>query len=469
MEKFIGRERELSRLEGIWGSERGKAVVVFGRRRIGKSSLLMRFCSDRRSIYIECVRGSLNDNLRIIARVLESFDGRHRGDYAFLGDALEDITGLCREERTVVVFDELPYLISSGPQVASLLQHFMDGLARDTDTMVVMCGSSISVMKRETTDYDRPLYGRFDHRMKVGPMSYSECALFHPHMAEIDRMMLYLTVGGIPKYHLDSEATDYRSYIERHFLSADGDLRDEAEAIITAEFAPRDRYLAIVNAISDGRTSLKEISERADLDKAMCLRCLDELTEVGVVDTVHPMMGAPKRPVYRIADNMVAFCQDVVMASKAMPFDAPGRKYAHLEQRIRSFLGHRFEDICADYVTRHWDCLEIGRWWGPDESKQIRELDIAATVLEGDVKVSLFGDCKFIKDEYAAGTLRAFRRTVALTKDDRTQRLVLFAVSGFDAEVVDEARMGYVTLVGLDELAGDGGGSRRPGRARKRC
>ena len=237
------------------------------------------------------------------------------------------------------------------------------------------------------------------------------------------------------------------------------DLRDEAEAVITAEFAPRDRYLAIVNAISDGRTSLKEISERADLDKAMCLRCLDELTEVGVVDTVHPMMGAPKRPVYRIADSMVAFCQDVVMASKAMPFDAPGRKYARLEQRIRSFLGDRFEDLCADYVTRHWDCLEIGRWWGPDESRQMRELDIAATVLEGDVKVSLFGDCRFIKDEYTAGTLRAFRRTVALTKDDRTQRLVLFAVPGFDAEVVDEARMGYVTLVGLDELAGNGGGS----------
>ena len=75
-------------------------------------------------------------------------------------------------------------------------------------------------------------------------------------------------------------------------------------------------------------------------------------------------------------------------------------------------------------------------------------------MLEGDVKVSLFGDCKFINSEYAYSTLRRFRRDIELTKDDRTQRIVLFSVSGFDDEVMDEAAMGYVTLVGLDDLTG---------------
>ena len=454
MGRFIGREKELSRLEGVWDSKGSKTVVMYGRRRIGKSELLRRFSSDRRSVYIECVQGSLNDNLHIIAGVLGSIDGRHRDDYRYLQDALDDITGYCRPERTVVVFDELPYLLSAAPQAASLLQHFVDRLARETDTMVVICGSSISVMKRETTDYDRPLYGRFDNRMEVGPMSYAECAQFHPGMPAIDRVRLYLTVGGVPKYHLDSDVDDYRTYIMKHFLSVDGDMRDEAENIIAAEFAPRDRYMSIVNAVCDGRTSLKEIAEGTGLDKAMCLRCLDELREVGIVDTIHPMMGAPKRPVYRIRDGMVAFCQDIVLFSRTMPFDAPDRKYSVLEQRISTFLGHRFEDMCADYVTHHWDCLEIGKWWGPDENRQIMELDIVATVLEGDVKVSLFGDCKFISTEYAHSTLRRFRRDIELTKDDRTQRIVLFSVSGFDDEVMDEAAMGYVTLVGLDELTG---------------
>ena len=166
------------------------------------------------------------------------------------------------------------------------------------------------------------------------------------------------------------------------------------------------------------------------------------------------MMGAPKQPIYRVSDNIVAFCKEVVAYADSVPMMDAERKYSVLENRIRTFLGHRFEDMCADYVIHHWDCLEIGKWWGPDENRQIRELDIVATVLEDDVKVSLFGDCKFINSEYAHSTLLRFRRDMELTKDDRTQRIVLFSVSGFDDEVMDEAAMGYVTLVGLDDLTG---------------
>ena len=452
MGPFVGRKEELSRLEQVWETSGQKAVVVYGRRRIGKTELLKRFCEGRRSIFIDCVRGSLEDNLNIMAGVLNSLDGGSRTGYGFITAALNDIIAYCKQQKTVVVFDELPYLLSTGDQVASCLQHFIDDLDRETDSMVIMCGSSMSVMKRETTDYDRPLYGRFSHRMEVRQLPYADCAELHPGMSDLDRLKLYLTVGGVPKYHLDPTATTYRDYVVRHFLSPMADMPEEAESIITAEFTPRDRYMAIVNAISDGQTSLKNICDRVGLDRATCLKCLEGLTEVGIVDTVHPMMGSPKRPIYRIRDNMVAFCQEIVMVAKSYPLRDPDGKFDAIDQRISSFLGHRFEDFCSDYVIRHWDCLEIGKWWGPDESKQIKELDIVATVLEGDVKVSLFGDCKFIKGEYAYSTLRQFRRNIELTKDDRTQRIVLFSVSGFESDVSDEATMGYVTLVGLEDL-----------------
>lgn len=451
MGKFVGRKAELSKLEEIWSSDHGKAVVMYGRRRVGKSSILGKFCSGRRAVYIECVQGSLDDNLRLIAGVLGSLDGVQR-EYRYIGDALDDVESICRSERTVVVFDELPYLLSTGEHVASTLQHFMDHIARDTDSMVIMCGSSVSVMKRETTDYDRPLYGRFDHRMEIMPMRFDECSEFHPDMSDIDRLMLYLTVGGMPKYHNDSISKDYRSYVIRHFLSSDGDLRDEAESILSMEFVPRDRYLAIVNAISDGRTSQKDIIERTKLEKSMCIRCLESLSEVGIIDTIHPMMGAPKRPVYRIKDNMVAFCQDVVMASRSHPLEDPERKYDILEQRIHSFLGRRFEDFCMDYVTRHWPCLEIGKWWGPDSERQIREIDIVATVLEGDVKVSLYGECKFVRSMVAYSTYNKLRDVSDLTNDSRTRRYVMFSVSEFDDKLEEDTGAGHVTLVGLEDL-----------------
>ena len=452
--EFIGRERELARLESIHSRPGVRTVVMYGRRKIGKSTLIKRFCEGKRALYIQSPRGSAADVLHNLALSISAFDGVDRRDYEFVQDAFEDIAALCRREPLIVVLDEFPFMIENIPAASSVVQRFIDLSISGTDTMLIICGSSISVIRREVDDYQRPLYGRFDDRMEIGPMPFSDCMRFHPELPGLDQVMLYLTVGGVPKYHALETDGSYRGYVIRHFLSDTADLRDEADIIIAAELSPRDRYIGIVNAISEGRTSHKEIYERVGIDRTTCTNSLTNLGSIGVVSTVHPMMGAPKQPIYRISDSIVSFCKEVVAYADSVPLMDAERKYDLLEQRIRSFLGHRFEDMCSDYVVNHWDCLEIGRWWGPDESRQIRELDIVATVLEGDVKVSLFGDCKFIGNAYASSTLREFRRNIQLTKDSRTQRIVLFSVSGFDDGVRDEAAMGYVTLVGLEELMG---------------
>ena len=452
--EFIGRERELSRLESIYSRPGVRTVVMYGRRKIGKSTLIKRFCEGKRALYIQSPRGSAADVLHNLALSITAFDGVGREDYAFIQDAFEDIAVLCRKEPLIVVLDEFPFMIENIPAASSVVQRFIDLSVSGTDTMLIICGSSISVMRREVEEYERPLYGRFDNRMEIGPMPFSDCMRFHPGLPKLDQVMLYLTLGGVPKYHALEVDGSYRDYVIRHFLSDTADLRDEADNMIVAELSPRDRYIGIVNAISEGRTSHKQIYERVGIDRTTCTNALANLGSIGIVDTVHPMMGAPKQPIYRVSDNIVAFCKEVVAYADSVPMMDAERKYSVLENRIRMFLGHRFEDMCADYVIHHWDCLEIGKWWGPDENRQIRELDIVATVLEDDVKVSLFGDCKFINSEYAHSTLLRFRRDMELTKDDRTQRIVLFSVSGFDDEVMDEAAMGYVTLVGLDDLTG---------------
>ena len=452
--EFIGRERELARLESIHSRPGVRTVVMYGRRKIGKSTLIKRFCEGKRALYIQSPSGSAADVLHNLTLSVSAFDGVERDDYRFIQDAFEDIAALCRTEPLVVVLDEFPFMVGSIPATSSVVQRFIDLSISETDTMLIICGSSIGVMRREVEDYERPLYGRCDERMEIGPMPISDCMRFHPGLSKLDQVMLYLTVGGVPKYHALETDDSYRGYVVRHFLSDTADLRDEADSIIAAELSPKDRYIGIVNAISEGCTSHKQIYERVGIDRTTCTNALVNLGSIGIVGTVHPMMGAPKHPIYRVTDNMVAFCKEVVAYAESVPLMDADRKFSILEQRIRSFLGHRFEDMCADYVIRHWECLEIGKWWGPDESKQIRELDIVATVLEGDVKVSLFGDCKFIRDTYASSTLETFRRNIRLTGDDRTQRIVLFSVSGFDDEVRDEAAMGYVSLVGLDELVG---------------
>lgn len=452
MREFIGREKELSRLESVWNRDGNRAVAVYGRRRIGKSELLRRFCSDKRSLYIECVIGSLPDNIHSMHRAVSLLDGVDSEEPAYLKDAFDRILSCCRRERTVVVFDEVPYLLDAAEHVGSLLQHLTDSITRETDSMIVICGSSMSVMKRETTEYDRPLYGRFPERMEVKALSFGECKLFHPDMDDLDTLKLYLSVGGIPKFHLDRETKTYRGYIERHFLSPDSDMADEGEALITAEFSPVGRYMAVVNAVSDGSTSLKTISERSGIQRNACMRCIEDLMTVGILGIVEPMMGAPKRPVYRICDPMTAFCQSIIRESKAFLLKDPSEIFDLISSGIDTFLGMRFEDFCSDYVLNHWNCIDLGKWWGPDSDGTIREIDVVATVKDGPSSYGLFGECKFRKRIMPVSVYRELVDDTSLVKTDLDRKYVLFSVSGFSDELHDIAESEGVFLIGPEQL-----------------
>lgn len=454
MRDFIGREKELLRLESIWSGDGNKAVAVYGRRRIGKSELLRRFCSDKRSLYIECVIGSIRDNIHSIYRVLCPLNGVCSEEPSFLKDVLDGILECCRTERTVVVFDEIPYLLESAEHAGSLMQHLVDGIVRETDSMIVICGSSMSVMNRETTMYDRPLYGRFPERMEVGAMSFDECRRFHPNMDDLDVLKLYLSVGGIPKFHLDRETGTYREYIEKHFLSPDSDMSDDGEVLIAAEFSPMGRYMAIINAVMDGATTQKTISEKSGVQRIMCSRCIEELLSVGILGVVNPMMGSPKRPVYRVLDPMIAFSQGVVRESKAFLMNDPSEIYDAISSRIDTFLGIRFEDFCSDYVRSHWSCTGLGRWWGPDDEGTVREVDIVARVGDGDSSYGLFGECKFRKRSMSASVYKELMDDASLIRTDLNRRYVLFSISGFTDELKDIAERDGVFLVGPDELLG---------------
>ncbi len=452
MERFIGRESELAFLESIWEGAGQHTCKVIGRRRIGKTELLKKFAEGKRSVYIESAIGSVPDNIHIITVAMNEFDGRGRTDPPFLSDALGDLLDICRAGRTLVVIDELPYLVGSGEQVASLLQHFIDSVKRDTESMVVVCGSSVRMMNRETTDYSKPLYGRFANELKVDELPLSVCRLFHPKMSDLDVVKLYLTVGGIPQFHYDSDAATYREYIEKHFLSDNADMKEEAESLIGSEFVPLGRYMAVVNAISDGTASLKTIAEKTQMQKATCSRCIDELDRVGIIETVHPMFGSPKHPIYRILDPMVAFCQDVVREAAVYVFRNPSDTYDKISERISTFLGGRFEDLCRRFVIENYRCAEIGKWWGLDREKRTREIDVASKVLVNGVQVALLGECKFRTGKMYEEVLDVFVSSSEFVRTDLPKKYILFSISGFGEGLRDEAAEKGIVLVGLEEI-----------------
>lgn len=450
MSIFVGRTRELKRLEGYYKADGPKAVAIYGRRRIGKSELIHHFCENKRTIPFEFAQRSEKSNLALMALSMLQFNGKERS-YQTIIEALADIAEECKKDRTVVVFDEYPYLASCGEHIPSCIQVFIDEMIRDTDTMVIVCGSSISMMKEETEEYDRPLYGRFFYRMELGPLSYGECRSFHPDIPEIEYMKLFMTTGGIPRYHQDTDVGSYREFVVKHLLSDDADLSDEADIIIGSEFSPLGRYASIVEAVAVGRTSLKEICEYSGVEKGTGSRYVSKLESVGILGKVHPMFGAPKKPVYRVDDPMTEFCLTVVKDSRGWMM-GPEAAFDALEGRINVFLGRRFERLCAEYVKKTRDCVEIGTWWGRDSDGITQEIDIAAIVMENRAKTGLFCECKFTKRRIPASVLKELEARIDIVRPQTTARLALFSAGGFTNDIIESAENLEVELVDLEKL-----------------
>lgn len=452
MERFRGRSDELGLLQRIYDSEGMRTCAVLGRRRIGKSFILEKFCSQRRSVYVEFVDSSESTNVELLDAAMAPLTGGMSGVRSFK-EALNVLRDICFAEKTVVVFDEFPYLTQNCKSASSLLQNFIDTCIVQSKSMFVICGSSITVMRDETSKSTRPLYGRFPSRLEVKEMSFDECRDFNPGLADEDALMLYMTLGGIPMYHEMATGSDYPECIKSLFFGPHPLIQDEASAIIGRELNPAARYNAVMDAIRGGATILTDIANRSDIDPSSCLKCLRKLMAIGVVGKVHPMLDAPKGPTYEITDNMIAFEFEVLRKyGTSIRMADPDMVYEELSDVIRSFLGKRFEGICADFMRSHYVCKEIGRWWGKAGVGTGTDIDLVAVVRSRKMTVTVLGECKFRGDASGFEVYNSLKSKADALSRDRTVRLMLFSASGFKDNLVLFAEENGIILVDLDTL-----------------
>lgn len=232
MDGFIGREKELSELESIYSKKGFKSLIVYGRRRIGKTTLLENFIKDKRSLMIYSSESSFYENFTRLKRSVSSFLHRDLSEIDSFSEVMDLIADDVISNGGVVVFDEFPYLIEEAPFIPSVMQLFMDRL-RNSDSMVILCGSSISLLLREVHDSGRPLYQRFNHEMRVDGLPLRTCKQFHPGMDDLEALKVYMLVGGVPQYHLAMDRPTFRECIEECFLSSTGVLRNEPLSILS--------------------------------------------------------------------------------------------------------------------------------------------------------------------------------------------------------------------------------------------
>ena len=460
---FIGRHYELSEMERHYSAQGFKFVVIYGRRRVGKTALIMEFTKNKDSIFYISIeqndKAALED---FSAKVLERFPAASTMLESFPSwdKAFSYISAQAGSTRIVLAIDEYPYLASSNPSISSVLQKRIDTEFKFTNLFLILCGSSMSFMENQVLGYKSPLYGRRSAQFRIEPFDYYDAGLFFQNWTNEDKMTAYAVCGGIPQYlNAFADHDDAMDGIYECFLKKSGVLYEEPANFLKQELREPAVYNTLIASIAGGATKLNQISTKSGEENKKCSKYLKSLLDLHVIHKEHPYGAkAERNHIYLLRDNMFRFWHRFIPQNVTNIESGLGRHV--LESRIMpnmpAYIGHIFEDACRDFLKRQngsgglpFMFDGIGRWWGTNPStKSQEEIDILA---DADDK-AIFGECKWHSAEVGVKLLSELQRKSGIFKRYSEIYYCIFSKSGFKSELKVLAESGKICLIDLNAL-----------------
>lgn len=463
MRIFIDREAELQALEREYAREGSSFVVVYGRRRVGKTELISRFIRNRRSLYYLATEEPELQNLESFQSVAADFlhsDLLRAARISRWEDVFREIARTCgsTDERAVIVIDEFQYLGRANPAYPSIFQRIWDTMLKDANVMLILCGSLISLMRNQVLSEESPLYGRRTAQIRMRQIPFSHYREFLPGRSTRELVERYAVTGGVPKYiELFEDEKGVYSAISANVLDRSGFLYDEPNFLLQREVPDVGTYFALIRAIAGGAHRPSEISRSFGVRQTSLGKYLKTLIDLDVLERQVPVTESnpdkSKKSLYRIKDNLLQFWFRFVLPN--LSYLETGRT-AVVEKRIREHFidGHVayvYEDVCRERLWGLADSGElgfvperVGRWWSGSD-----EIDVVG--LSASEGRAVWGECKFWKDPVGANVLRALEEKAARVpweRDRRTDAFALFSASGFTDELWEiAAARGDVVLV----------------------
>lgn len=460
---FVGRERELKKLERMYQSGKLEVAIIYGRRRVGKTTLINEFCRNKRTVFFAAQENSAGQNLETLSRAIsEAMTGESAVNavYRSFTDAFIKIGEMSKYERLIWVIDEYPYLAQADRGISSLLQNFLDHQLKGTKLFLILCGSSMSFMEKQVLGYQSPLYGRRTAQFRILPFDYLDTGKWFPDYSCEERALIYGITGGVPMY-LEQFSPDLsiKENLLENLFDRNAVLFEEPSNLLKQELREPAVYNAVVTAIASGKTKLSEIASTVGIETGLCSKYIANLIALGIVKRETPVTDPnSKRPVYLIEDQFFRFWYTFVPPNiSAVQSGRMEKSYpTTVESRLSDYMGLTFEKMCREYILYYDDRLPFsigaaGQWWGgnPKTHKQA-QIDIVVTSAEDDS--GIIGSCKFRESPVAENELRLMEEYADAMGHFGQRYYYLFSKSGFTESLKNREKEGRIRLIALKDM-----------------
>ena len=348
---FIGRQQELELLEREY-QKQGSFVVIYGRRRIGKTTLIREFIKNKRAFYFLATEEIEAQGKKRLADVVARTTGNSMLQRVSFSDWLDLFRLIAKDqpgEKKVLVIDEFPYLVKANPAFPSILQKAWDEILKDANVMLILCGSLISMMQKYALAYDSPLYGRRTAQIRLGQLSFPEVYKARK-LSFSDAVEQYAVTGGVPKYlEMFNDQEPLLSQLESVALSKNGFLYEEPNFLLKDEVMSSVSYFSILRIIAEGNHRLSKIAGALETGTSALTPYLSTLSELGFISRETPVTEKKpeksRRGLYFISDNFMRFWFRYVYPFKGeLELDNPQIVLDELEKRITLYQRQAAED-----------------------------------------------------------------------------------------------------------------------------
>lgn len=476
---FIGREREIFALQRKLGASQAALIIVYGRRRVGKSTLLQHALRRLDAVYYQATRVTDADSQELFKKAVVQVTGEDPVLSGLQGweGILRYLAQLAarRARGLIVTLDEFPYLCEGNPALPSIVQKIWDEVREQNIPLVLLlCGSRISFMETLLSERN-PLHGRQSMELGLEPLTYRQAAQFAPDWTVEDRLRLFAVFGGMPYYLslVDPDAT-LAANVQRLLIEDGAPLREEPTHLLQAELKEIARYSSILRAIADGCTQLKDIAGRVLRDGESGSSLTSYLATLQGLHLVHGAIsldaasGRQRNTRYYLEDPFLAFHYHFILPNLSAIQAGHGRAvYAQaIAPQLDRYVSHWFEVICRQWLRYYGQerlqavARDVGKIWTGEY-----DIDVAGRLLDGR---GVAGECKWTRQPPDTSTLRELRQHAAANSyyaDDNGQSIyVIFSrsISGVELRRVAAADRTVVLLKPADLI-----GSRRRSRRGK--